>query len=134
MRPAFELAFSILVAPFANWSSKHPEACTWCSRQCRLSLMRPSEALNANRAAIRLVVESHRARNARVFGSVLHGEDTDNSDLDILVDPMPDTTLFDIGAIRHELGKLLGVPVDVLTPNALPDRFRAAVLAEACPV
>lgn len=96
--------------------------------------MRPSEALNANRAAIRLVVESHRARNARVFGSVLHGEDTDNSDLDILVDPMPDTTLFDIGAIRHELGKLLGVPVDVLTPNALPDRFRAAVLAEACPV
>jgi predicted nucleotidyltransferase len=96
--------------------------------------MKPSEALNSNRAAIRLVVESHRARNARVFGSVLHGEDTENSDLDILVDPTPDTTLFDIGAIRHELGKLLGVPVDVLTPHALPERFRAAVLAEASPV
>jgi predicted nucleotidyltransferase len=62
--------------------------------------MKPSEALNANRAAIRLVVESHRARNARVFGSVQHGEDTDNSDLDILIDPTPDATLFDIGAIR----------------------------------
>ena len=49
-------------------------------------------------------------------------------------DPTPETTLFDIGAIRHELGKLLGVPVDVLTPNALPDNFRAKVLAEACPV
>jgi predicted nucleotidyltransferase len=96
--------------------------------------MKPSEALNAHRAAIRLVVESHRARNARVFGSVLHGEDTDSSDLDILVDPTPDTTLFDIGAIRHELAKLLGVPVDVLTPNALPDNFRALVLAEASPV
>jgi predicted nucleotidyltransferase len=96
--------------------------------------MKPSEALNSNRAAIRLVVESHRARNARVFGSVLHGEDTDSSDLDILVDPTPDTTLFDIGAIRHELARLLGVPVDVLTPNALPDKFRAAVLAEASPV
>jgi predicted nucleotidyltransferase len=96
--------------------------------------MKPSEALNSNRAAIRLVVESHRARNARVFGSVLRGEDTDSSDLDILIDPTPDTTLFDIGAIRHELGKLLGVPVDVLTPNALPDKFRTAVLAEASPI
>jgi predicted nucleotidyltransferase len=96
--------------------------------------MRPSEALVANRAAIRKVVESHRARNARVFGSVLRGQDTDNSDLDLLIDPTPETTLFDIGAIRHELGNLLGVPVDVLTPNALPDSFRATVLAEARPV
>lgn len=96
--------------------------------------MRPSEALALNRAAIRRVVESHRARNARVFGSVLHGRDTESSDLDILIDPTPDMTLFDIGAIRHELGKLLGMPVDVLTPNALPDNFRETVLAEASPV
>ena len=93
--------------------------------------MKPSEALNSNRSAIRHVVESHRACNARVFGSVLRGQDPDGSDLDILIDPTPDTTLLDIGAIRHELGKLLGVPVDVLTPNALPDNFRAKVLAEA---
>jgi uncharacterized protein len=96
--------------------------------------LKPSEALHSNRAAIRRVVESHRARNARVFGSVLRGEDTDSSDLDILIDPTPETTLFDIGAIRHELGQLLGVPVDVLTPNALPDKFRALVIAEARPV
>jgi uncharacterized protein len=96
--------------------------------------MRPSEALATNRDAIRRVVESHRARNARIFGSVLHGEDTENSDLDILVDPTPETTLFDIGAIRHELLQLLGVPVDVLTPKALPERFREAVLSEAVPV
>ena len=96
--------------------------------------MKPSEALHSNRAAIRRVVESHRAMNARVFGSVLHRDDTDSSDLDILIDPTPDTTLFDIGAIRHELAKLLGVPVDVLTPNALPDKFRDLVIAEARPV
>lgn len=96
--------------------------------------MKPSDALASNRVAIRRVVESHRARNARVFGSVLRGQDTEGSDLDILVDPTPETTLFDIGAIRHELGRLLGVPVDVLTPNALPDHFRAKVLAEARPV
>jgi len=96
--------------------------------------MKPSDALHSNRAEIRRVVEAHRARNARVFGSVLHGQDTDGSDLDILIDPTPETTLFDIGAIRHELGRLLGVPVDVLTPNALPDSFRARVIAEARPV
>ncbi|RAX01849.1 MULTISPECIES: nucleotidyltransferase family protein [unclassified Photorhabdus] len=96
--------------------------------------MKPSIVLAANREAIRRVVESHRARNARVFGSVIHGDDTEDSDLDILIDPTPETTLFDIGAIRHELLQLLGVPVDVLTPKALPEKFRATVLAEAVPV
>ncbi len=96
--------------------------------------MKPSEALQTHRAAIRRVVAAHRACNVRVFGSVVHGDDTDHSDLDLLVDTTADTTLLDIGAIRHELHELLGVPVDVLTPNALPDKFRAAVLAEALPV
>lgn len=96
--------------------------------------MKLLEALRSNRAGIRRVVEFHRARNARVFGSVLHGQDTDSSDLDILVDPTPATTLLDIGAIRHELGQPLGVPVDVLMPNVLPDKFRALVIAQARPV
>lgn len=69
--------------------------------------MKPSGALASNRAAIRHIIGSHRARNARVFGSALHGEDTDG-DLDILIDPTPETTLFDIGAIRHELGSACG--------------------------
>ena len=84
-----------------------------------------------HRAAIRGVIESHRARNARVFGSVARGADTDESDLDLLVDPTSETTLLDIGAIRHELHVLLGVPVDVVTPGALPETFRDKVLAEA---
>ncbi|MEQ8399312.1 nucleotidyltransferase family protein [Thalassobaculum sp.] len=96
--------------------------------------MKPSIALAAHREAIRQVVESHHACNARVFGSVVHGSDTESSDLDILVDPTPDTTLLDIGAMRHELLLLLGVPVDVLTPKALPEELRATVLAEAVPV
>jgi predicted nucleotidyltransferase len=96
--------------------------------------MRPSDALRAHRPAIRLVVESHRAGNARIFGSAAHGEDTDSSDIDILIDPTPQTTLLDIGAIRHELNQLLGVPVDVLTPKSLPDSFRDKVLREAVPI
>ena len=96
--------------------------------------MKPSHALEKHRNAIRIVVARYRARNARVFGSVLHGDDNDGSDLDILVDPTPETTMFDIGAIRHELLQILGVPVDILTPNALPDHIREQVLAEALPV
>lgn len=96
--------------------------------------MKPSEALAIHRASIYRIVASHRASNARVFGSVARGEDTLDSDIDILVDPTPDATLFDIGAIRHELGQLLGVRVDVLTPNAIPDSFKSAVLAAARPI
>lgn len=96
--------------------------------------MKPSLTLASNRDAIRRVVASHRASNPRVFGSVAHGDDTEDSNLDILIDPTPDTSLFDIGAIRHELQQLLGVPVDILTPNAMPEKFRATVLAEAVPL
>jgi len=93
--------------------------------------MKPSHALESNRIAIRAVVERHLACNARGLCSVLHGNDSEGSDLDILIDPTPETTMFDIGAIRHELLILLGVSVDVLTPNALPDRFREQVISEA---
>ncbi len=96
--------------------------------------MKPSIALQKHRAVIRSVVERYRARNPRVFGSVIHGDDAEGSDLDLLIDPTKETTLFDIGGIQHELQQLLGVEVDVLTPNALPEKFRARVLAEAQPV
>ena len=96
--------------------------------------MRPSKALKLHRASIRRIVEAHHALNARVFGSVIHGDDSDDSDLNILIDPTPDTTMLDIGAIRHELHVLLGVAVDVVTPKALPDSFRHQVIAEAVPV
>ena len=93
--------------------------------------MKPSEALEFYRDEIRKIVLSHRAENPRVFGSVLHGTDSEISDIDILVDPTEQTTLFDLGAIRYKLRQLLGVPVDVLTPGALPDKFRDSVVAEA---
>lgn len=96
--------------------------------------MKPSDALRTNRDAIRRVVESHRAGNPRVFGSVIHGTDTESSDLDLLVDPLPGVTLFDLGAIQIELEESLGVSVDVLTPKDLPIKFRDQVLGEALPV
>jgi uncharacterized protein len=96
--------------------------------------MRPSEALNLHRTEIRSIVESRHALNPRVFGSVLHGADTHESDLDILVDPTPETSIFDIGEIRYQLRTLLGVSVDVLTPKALHVRLRDRIISEAQPI
>ena len=96
--------------------------------------MRPSESLESNREAIRAVAASHRARNPRVFGSVLYEEDTEGSDLDLLVDPEPGMTLFDIGVMRWNLRDLLQVPVDVVSPAARPKAMREEILASAKPV
>jgi len=96
--------------------------------------MRPSIALQTHREAIREIALSHRVKNVRVFGSVLHGDDTEDSDLDLLVDPTPETTLMDIAKIQVEVARLLNITVDVLTPRALPDKFREQVLKEAQPV
>ena len=73
-------------------------------------------------------------RNVRLFGSALHGDETEGSDLDLLVEPTDQTTLFDIEAIRFELKNLLGIEVDVLTPNGLPQKFRELVSREAVEV
>ena len=96
--------------------------------------MRPSDALTLKRALVREATARYRTANPRVFGSVLHGNDQEGSDLDLLVDALPGATLFDLGGLQVELESLLGVHVDLLTPADLPPKFRAKVLAEAQPV
>jgi predicted nucleotidyltransferase len=96
--------------------------------------MKPSTSLDLKRMAVRDVAARFRTANPRVFGSVVRGDDTDGSDIDVLVDPLPGTTLFDLGGLQIELETLLGVPVDLLTPGDLPLKFRAQVLSEARPV
>lgn len=96
--------------------------------------MKPSLALNANREAVRAAVGRRKAANPRVFGSVLRGEDHEDSDVDILVDALPGATLWDLGGLQAELQEILGVKVDLLTPFELPKRIRARVVAEAAPI
>jgi predicted nucleotidyltransferase len=69
-----------------------------------------------------------------VFGSVLCGTDRDGSDLDLLIDALPRTTLFDLGALHAELEDMLGIRVDLLTPGGLPLTIRQRVLLEAVSV
>ena len=96
--------------------------------------MRPSEALNQHRDAVCMAAARYRVVNPRVFGSALHGDDRDGSDLDLLVDTLPGATLFDLGGLQDELQELLGVSVDVLTLKDLPIKFRDMVRQEARPI
>lgn len=96
--------------------------------------MKPSVALATHRAELRQLANHYGVSRPRVFGSVLTGTDTEGSDLDLLVEPSSTTTLLTISALQNEAEKLLGVPVSVLTPQALPARYRANVLEEARPL
>ena len=97
-------------------------------------IVRPSLSLKLKRQAVLAAATRFRAANPRVFGSVAHGNDREGSDIDLLVDPLPEATLFDLGGLQFELEALLGVPVDLLTPGDLPVKFRAQVLADAQPI
>lgn len=96
--------------------------------------MRPSEVLDRNRDMIREIVARRRLANPRVFGSVLRGEDLPGSDLDLLVDPAPDTSLLTLGGVEGDLSAALGIAVDVCVPGDFPVDIRNRILAEAVPV
>ena len=96
--------------------------------------MKPSEALQNHRDAVLQAATRIGAHNVRVFGSVSHGEDTDGSDLDLLIDVPRGVTLLDMVRLQTTLEKQLGVSVDVLTAYDLPARFRERVVKEARPI
>ena len=96
--------------------------------------MTPSEALAAHRAELRQLVSRHGLSRPRVFGSVLSGTDTDQSDLDLLVDATATTALFTLAGLDHAAQELLGILVSVLTPGSLPPKFRDRVLERVEPL
>lgn len=96
--------------------------------------MRPSEVLLQHREAIRSLVRQAGILNPRVFGSVVRGDDRDNSDLDILVDLQSHEALLDLGRLEQLIGEETGLNVNVLVPSELPPKFRDRVLSEAAPL
>jgi len=93
--------------------------------------MKPSEAFAQHRDTIRRLVLESGMTNPRLFGSALHGDDIEGSDLDILVDPSPQTSLFDLVRLEGAIESTINIKVDLLTPKFLSPKFRDNVLAEA---
>jgi predicted nucleotidyltransferase len=55
-----------------------------------------------------------------VFGSIVRGENTSQSDVDLLVEMQEGVSLFGLAGFGYETEKLLGVPVDVVPLSVLP--------------
>jgi uncharacterized protein len=96
--------------------------------------MRPSIALSQHAAQVREVLARLGMANPRVFGSVARGEDTDGSDLDILVDASADMSLYDLAKAETELEAILGCKVEVMTRGLLAADIAARADADALPV
>ena len=93
-----------------------------------------SQTLQERRTDILRIAERYGAYNVRIFGSVVRGEATADSDVDFLVDMDSDRSLFDLGGLLLDLQNLLGREVDVVTEKALHWYIRDRVLAEAKPL
>jgi hypothetical protein len=84
-----------------------------------------------HRQALLDAVATAGGSNLRVFGSVARGEDGPDSDVDLLVDLPPDTSLFAVLALEGTLERILKVKVDLATEGDLKARVRAKAVADA---
>jgi predicted nucleotidyltransferase len=82
------------------------------------------------RKDIKAVAARHNGQRVRLFGSVARGDERDGSDIDLLVDFSPESSLFDLLHLNQELEELLRRPVDVVSRGGLKARDRA-ILDEA---
>lgn len=80
------------------------------------------------------LAQKHGMTNVRVFGSMARGKADDTSDLDLLVDYVEGSNLFDQIGFKQELEERLHRNVDVATPKSLHWFLRDKVLAEAQPL
>ncbi|MBP7050868.1 MAG: nucleotidyltransferase family protein [Phycisphaerae bacterium] len=76
----------------------------------------------------------HSARNVRLFGSVVRGEDGPDSDVDLLVDAGPTTSSWFPAGLILDLEQILGRPVEIVTEKGLNPLIKQRVLQEAIPL
>jgi predicted nucleotidyltransferase len=93
-------------------------------------------ALNRNRDAVLEVFARYGAVNPRVFGSVAQADATATSDLDLLVDLLPDSrsALMRVAGLGEELLDLLGVRVDVVADELMREEVSPSAHADSVPL
>jgi predicted nucleotidyltransferase len=77
------------------------------------------------------IARRHGVTSIRVFGSWARGEESLESDLDLLIEVGPDHSRWFPGGLVVDLEELVGRRVDVVEPRSLPPERRAKVLAES---
>ena len=96
--------------------------------------MSTSPRISEHRDEILRVAARHGAGNVRLFGSVARGDDTLESDVDLLVDVTGETTPWFPGSLVADLERLLGRRVQVVIRRSLSPLIRDSVLREAVPL
>ena len=94
---------------------------------------RPSAVLAEHADEVKARLAQAHAVNVRVFGSVARGQDTPDSDIDLLFDVEDGASAFEIGAAHEDLTNLLGCKVDLVSARAVPMRKRW-IFDEAVPL
>ena len=107
---------------------------SFAATSIQLEQMSTAGALHERRDEILRVAARHGADNIRLFGSAARGEDTPDSDIDLLIDVTGATTSWFPGSLTAELEALLGRRVQVVTRRSLSPLIREAVLSEAVPL
>jgi predicted nucleotidyltransferase len=90
--------------------------------------------LAEQRSQILGLAERYHAGEVRVFGSIARGDNTEHSDVDLLIKPRRGCSLLDLGGLLEDLQDLLGCRVDLVTEDGLKPRLRERVLKEAIPL
>jgi uncharacterized protein len=80
------------------------------------------------------ITELFRTKEIQLFGSVVRGEETEGSDIDLLVEFEEGADLFDLIGLANFLEEKLQRKVDVISKHALREEFREAILREALSV
>ena len=90
----------------------------------------------AHREALDTILSRYGAANPRLFGSVARGDATSESDIDLLVDLMPDggNELLRVAGIAEELSGLLETRVDVVATSLLRGEVSASAFADSVAV
>ena len=89
------------------------------------------EVLRKRRDEILAIAQRHGASNIRIFGSVARGEAGPDSDIDLVVEFKPGTSLMDHGGLIMDLQDALGCKVDIISARGMRDRLRTHVNGEA---
>ncbi len=89
------------------------------------------DVLQQQKDEILATADRYHAVNVRLFGSVARGDASEESDIDLLVDFLPGSTLLDQVALIQELSTKLGRKVDVVSSRALNKHLRQRILKES---
>jgi uncharacterized protein len=105
---------------------------TWFYDKIQARLM--TKEIEEIKEKVTPILKEEGVLRSAIFGSVVRGEDTKDSDVDILIQPPEGMTLFGLVALERKLGEAVGKKVDLVTYRSLHHLLRDRIMAEQVPI